>query len=183
MSNHFISGAFPPCCPHCIWCGYGRVPFPFCVSFALPFGFPFLLALPSPYLCLIHAFLSSFRLYYAFAYAQSTCFGHCLYCFGPITLGCLSVIRMPKLVETLLQVKQRQTRELKARTQARCAELLGGTHQESSRHRSTHELSPSVPVASAVQPTCLHLSLTPQITSSTTTKALLRKATATSIAA
>jgi hypothetical protein len=77
---------------------------------------------------------------------------------------------MPKLVETLLQVKQRQTRELKTRTQARCAELLGGTHQESSRHRSTHELSPSVPVASAVQPTCLHLSLTPQITSATTTK-------------
>ena len=139
MSNHFISGTFPPCCPHCIWCGYGRVPFPFRVSFALPFGFPFLLALPSPYLCLIHAFLSSFRLYYAFAYAQSTCFGHCLYCFGPITLGCLSIIRMPKLVETLLQVKQRQSRELKARTQARCAELLGGTHQASSRHRSTHE--------------------------------------------
>ena len=44
---------------------------------------------------------------------------------------------MPKLVETLLQVKQRQTRELKARTQARCAELLGGTHQESSRHHNT----------------------------------------------
>jgi hypothetical protein len=46
---------------------------------------------------------------------------------------------MPKLVETLLQVKQRQTRELKARTQARCAELVGSTHQESSRHRSTPE--------------------------------------------
>jgi hypothetical protein len=44
---------------------------------------------------------------------------------------------MPKVVETLLQVKQRQTRELKARTQARCAELLGGTHQESSRHHNT----------------------------------------------
>ncbi len=44
---------------------------------------------------------------------------------------------MPKVVETLLQVKQRQTREPKARTQARCAELLGGTHQESSRHHNT----------------------------------------------
>ena len=61
--------------------------------------------------------------------------------FCPITLGCWSVSRMPKLVETLLQVKQRQTRELKAkaRTQARCAELLGGTHQESSRHHNTPE--------------------------------------------
>jgi hypothetical protein len=44
---------------------------------------------------------------------------------------------MPKLKETLLQVKQRQSRELKARTQARCAELLRGTsHQQSSRHHS-----------------------------------------------
>ena len=46
---------------------------------------------------------------------------------------------MPKVVETLLQVKQRQTRELKARTQARCAELLGGTRQESSRDHNTPE--------------------------------------------
>jgi hypothetical protein len=105
----------------------------------LLYGFPCLLPSPFPYLCLIHAFLSSFRCYYAFAYAQCTCFGDCLYCFGPITLGCSSVIRMQKRVETLLQVKQRQTRELKARTQARCAELLGGTHQESSRHRRTPE--------------------------------------------
>jgi hypothetical protein len=46
---------------------------------------------------------------------------------------------MPKLVETILQVKERQTRELKLRTQARCAELLGGPHPESTRHHSTPE--------------------------------------------
>jgi hypothetical protein len=54
-------------------------------------------------------------------------------------LGCWSVIPMAKVVETLLQVKQRQTRELKARTQARCVELLRGSHQKSSLHHNTSE--------------------------------------------
>jgi hypothetical protein len=54
-------------------------------------------------------------------------------------LGCWSVIPMPKVVETLLQVKQRQTRELKARTEARCAELLRGSDQESSLHHNRSE--------------------------------------------
>jgi hypothetical protein len=140
VSNHLLSGAFPPCCPHCIWCGYGRVPSPYPFAFTLPFGFPSpSQALLLPFRCPIHAFLSSFRFCYAFAFAHSTSLGHCLYCFCPITLGCWSVSRMPKLVESLLQVKERQTRELKLRTQARCAELLGGPHPESSRHHSTPE--------------------------------------------
>jgi hypothetical protein len=46
---------------------------------------------------------------------------------------------MPKVVETLLQVKQRQSRELKARTEARCAELLRGSDQESSLHHNSSE--------------------------------------------
>ena len=33
---------------------------------------------------------------------------------------------MPKLRETLLQVKERQRRELRLRTQARCAQLVAG---------------------------------------------------------
>jgi hypothetical protein len=40
---------------------------------------------------------------------------------------------MPKKVETLSQVRERLTRELKSRTQARCAELLAGGPQQSSR--------------------------------------------------
>ena len=35
---------------------------------------------------------------------------------------------MPKLRETLLQVKERQRRELRLRTQARCAQLVAGRH-------------------------------------------------------
>ena len=35
---------------------------------------------------------------------------------------------MPKLRETLLQVKERQRRELRLRTQARCAQLVAGGH-------------------------------------------------------
>jgi hypothetical protein len=46
---------------------------------------------------------------------------------------------MPKVVETLSQVKERQTRELKARTQARCAALLGRGHPQSSGHHTTPE--------------------------------------------
>jgi hypothetical protein len=51
--------------------------------------------------------------------------------FACVAEGYLSVSLMRKAKETLLQVKQRQTRELKARTQARCAELLGISQRRS----------------------------------------------------
>ncbi len=50
---------------------------------------------------------------------------------------------MPKVRETILQVKERQTRELRARTEARCAQLLAqGQPRATGRHnlRQTHEL-------------------------------------------
>jgi hypothetical protein len=46
---------------------------------------------------------------------------------------------MPKKVETLSQVRERLTRELKSRTQARCAELLAGGPQQSSGLHITPE--------------------------------------------
>lgn len=52
--------------------------------------------------------------------------------YGCVAEGCcLSVSLMRKVKETLLQVKERQKRELKARTDARCAELLGVSQRRS----------------------------------------------------
>jgi len=46
---------------------------------------------------------------------------------------------MRKGRETLLQVKERQTRELRLRTEAKCAEILGVTQQGRSRHQNRPE--------------------------------------------
>jgi hypothetical protein len=46
---------------------------------------------------------------------------------------------MPKKVETLSQVRECLTRELKSRTQARCAELLVEGHQQRAGRHTTPE--------------------------------------------
>jgi hypothetical protein len=93
------------------------VSFPFTFSSALTLhrrrGLPILLRL---------ALLLRLHLYRAWVTDR-----FCLFALG-FPVGRL----MPKKVETLLQVKERLTRELKSRTQARCAELLAGGPQERS---------------------------------------------------
>ena len=94
------------------------VAFPFPFSFALPLhhrrGLPILLRF---------ALLLRLPQYRAWVIDR-----FCLF-----ALGFLVVRLMPKKVETLSQVRERLTRELKSRTQARCAELLAGGPQQSSR--------------------------------------------------
>ncbi len=57
------------------------------------------------------------------------------YCIWLYPAGGSNVELRRKGRETLLQVKQRQTRELRLRTEAKCAELLGETQQGRSRHQ------------------------------------------------
>ncbi len=61
---------------------------------------------------------------------------YCIWLYPSVgsSVGC-----MRKGRETLLQVKERQTRELRLRTQAKCAELLGETKQGGSRHQNRPE--------------------------------------------
>ncbi len=54
---------------------------------------------------------------------------------------------MPKLRETLLQVKERETRQLRLRTEARCAQLLQQYPVAPRTEARCAQLVPQVPVA------------------------------------